>query len=249
MRYVRRERSNSNSLNYDTSISDLMSALVLIFILLLSTQLLELKKQSSIAEDIVKTRIKILAALQEEFPADQLKAWGAEIDPKELSVRFKGEETSFLPESDILRPQFKQTLDDFFPRFINVLTREEFKNEIDEIRIEGHTANPNDKFSEKTGYFDSIRLSQRRANNVLYYVTEKLFLANQEIAGLPKNAQKTELSWVQKHISASGFGFARPYPNEENPDWISSRRVEFKVRVKSEEALENILSITEGNTK
>jgi len=249
MKSVQRKNSE-NQLNYDLSVSDLMSALVLIFILLLSTQLLELKRQSSIAIEFSKTRMELLEALKKEFPKSELESWGAEIDPKELSIRFKGEETIFLPESDILRDQFKKTLDDFFPRYIAVLMRPEFINEIDEIRIEGHTANPDNKFSEKKGYSDSIRLSQSRANNVLFYIMNRLYEEDEQKRNtIAIKESKRKINWVQKHISASGFAFAKPYPNEINPDWNSSRRVEFKIRTNTEKALQLIIEAAEGPAK
>jgi len=245
----RQVNNNDSSINFDLSVSDLMSALVLIFILLLSTQLLELKRQSSIAVEFSKTRNELLEALKLEFPRAELESWGAEIDPKELSIRFKGEDTIFLPESDILREQFKLNLDNFFPRYIAILMKPEFINEIDEIRIEGHTANPENKFSERKGYSDSIKLSQSRANNVLFYVMNRLYENNEVNMNEIKIIESKKLNWVQKHISASGFAFARPYPNDKNPDWSSSRRVEFKIKTNTEKTLQLILEAGEGSEK
>jgi len=245
MRFYIKDR-NTENLTYDLSISDLMSALVLIFILLLSIQFLELKKQSSLASEYKDKREALVNALRLEFKDDFIK-WKAEFDEKSLMIRFP-EEVAFLPNSAELRPNFKLILDDFFPRYISVLTRPEYINEIDEIRIEGHTANPQNKYDNWSGYAESINTAQNRANNVLFYVLEP-FQA--------KHGDNSEImNWLRRHIAASGFAFAKPVlinPNayplyaESNINWEKSRRVEFIIKTKYEEVIEKMIEVSRGN--
>jgi hypothetical protein len=89
-----------------------MAALVLIFILLLSTQFLELKKQSSLASEYRDKKQAIVKALREEF-RDDFERWNAEFDEQTLMIRFP-QDVAFMPNSAELRPRFRAILNDFF---------------------------------------------------------------------------------------------------------------------------------------
>jgi outer membrane protein OmpA-like peptidoglycan-associated protein len=238
-----RKRNDSETANFDLSISDLMSALVLIFILLLSTQLLEVKKQSNIAKQTKENQEKLYQELISTFQLD-LERWNAEIDEKTLVVRFRdedkvGSKTGFDPESAILKERFKNILDEFFPRYVKILMKPEYINNIDEVRIEGHTANPEGKYSTSKGYSDSIWLSQERANNVLFYILQSNMLT--EVQG-----SATTIEWVRTHIAASGFAYAKPIMmdlEKKIPDWNQSRRVEFRIRTKYEDVIQQMIDI------
>ena len=84
--------------------------------------------------DQIKTQLYI--DLQEEFKED-LKVWRATIDST-LCIRFQEPAMLFDNNKAVLKPLFKEILDDFFPRYIKVLNRPEYKENIVEIRIEGH---------------------------------------------------------------------------------------------------------------
>ncbi len=239
----RKSRRELEPVNFDLSISDLMAALVMIFILTLSVMFIKLKeqtevvvKQSQVAAEFREKQMALVAALREEFK-DDLEDWGAEIDDKTLVIRFKeedrdGNKISFEPDSAIVGTTFQDTLNDFFPRYISVLIKEEFRNDIEEIRIEGHTANPDGRYSNPKGYSNSIRLSQNRANNVLFHVVETSLRASDPI------------EWVRTHIAASGFAYAKPLLNSDGKaDWTRSRRVEFRIRTNYEEVIDELVTI------
>lgn len=237
------KRNNFEAANFDLSVSDLMSALVLIFILLLSTQLLEVKKQSNIAKQTKENQERLYQELILTFQND-LERWNAEIEEKTLVVRFRdedkvGSKTGFDPESAVLKERFKKILDEFFPRYINILMKPEYIDNIDEIRIEGHTANPDGKYSTSKGYSDSIWLSQERANNVLFYILQSNMLTD-----IQESSKVIE--WVRTHIAASGFAYAKPILKdsaEKIPDWNQSRRVEFRIRTKYEDVIQQMIDI------
>ncbi len=238
-------KRDSEPANFDLSISDLMAALVMIFILLLSTQFLEIKKQSNIASEYREKQQALIAALKDEFK-DDLTQWSAEIDEKTLVIRFRnedpnGDQIGFDPESSALKQRFKGILDEFFPRYISVLTRPDFIESIEEVRIEGHTANPGDRFSTRKGYSDSITLSQERANTVLFFVLN-------EYEGVRSDSLDT-LDWVRKHIAASGFAFAKPVIENAVVDWDQSRRVEFKIRTNYEEVIQRLIEVSSGGSE
>jgi outer membrane protein OmpA-like peptidoglycan-associated protein len=235
------KRSEDDSVSFDLTISDLMAALVLIFILILSTQFLEIKKQSTLASEFREKQQALILALKEEFK-DDLAQWSAEIDEKTLVIRFRnedpnGEKIGFDPDSSVLKVRFKQILDVFFPRYINVLMRDEFKDSIDEIRIEGHTANRDEKYSNPQGYADSIRQSQERANNVLFHV----------LGGMDQSVSNNDtVNWVRGHLAASGYAFSKPVKQNEIPDWDQSRRVEFRIRTNYEELIQRLIEVSSG---
>lgn len=78
----------------------------------------------------------IYKSLMEAFHYDELQAWGATIDPKTLSITFQN-----VPMFDegqyVLKPSYRNKLDDFFPRYIEAIGK--YRDSIEEIRIEGHT--------------------------------------------------------------------------------------------------------------
>ncbi|MEN8217007.1 MAG: hypothetical protein ABFS56_11685 [Pseudomonadota bacterium] len=82
------------------------------------------------------SRLQLNHDLTQEFDSD-LKHWNA-IILKDNTVRFKAPKVLFESGKSKLRHKFKTILDDFFPRYVNILQR--YRNDIEAIRIEGHTS-------------------------------------------------------------------------------------------------------------
>jgi outer membrane protein OmpA-like peptidoglycan-associated protein len=155
--------------------------------------------------------------LQDEFK-DDLKTWSATIDST-LCVRFQEPSMLFDNNEATLKKKFKEILDDFFPRYIAVLSRDQYKNNIEEIRIEGHT----DSNGE---YFYNMELSQNRTRAVLQYC---MGVMNPE-----------DIDWARSLITANGLSSSHPIIIEGVEDKDLSRRVEFRVRTNAEKQLEDI---------
>ena len=81
----------------------------------------------------------IVKRLKEEFEED-LKRWNAYIDEPTITIAFKEPDVLFEKGEYALKPQFKEILNDFFPRYVDVLNSDDFKDNIKSIRIEGHTS-------------------------------------------------------------------------------------------------------------
>jgi len=211
--------------SFDLSISDLMASFLMIFILLLASTLLNLRKEydakSKIAENYEKLQNSIYQDLMEEFRKD-LKAWDAEIIRDSLVVRFKEPDVLFEPEQAVLRVKFQEILSDFFPRYLKIMLKPEFQSNIEEIRIEGHTA----KY-DLHSYLSHIDLSQKRTNSVLSYIIT-----------LP-SIEPESIEWAKKRIVASGFADSRPV--EGDPDGRASRRVEFRIRTNAEDKIKELI--------
>ncbi len=208
------------------SIGDLMAALLLIFVLLLASTLLKLQDEfenkSQVAERYTAIKENLYKELMIEFK-DDLAKWNAEIDAEKLVVRFKEPDMLFETAEYELKDVFETILKDFFPRYINVLIRPEFKENIEEIRIEGHTDNVGD-------YYTNMELSQDRTRSVLSFVLDSIQLDAQ-----------TQL-WVKENLTANGLSYSKPIAdNNDSSGRRLNRRVEFRIRTNAEKQIDEIL--------
>ena len=223
---------------YWISISDLMAGLMAIFLFIAISYMLNIKQildeVQGVATSYDSVRVKIYEALQQEF-RDDLARWGAELDPS-LVVRFNEPEVLFEQSSDALQPKFREILDDFFPRYVAILTREEFRDEVAEVRIEGHTSS---EWRTETGqlqaYLNNMGLSQARTSNVLSYV-------------LQQERVRSESDWVRSKVISIGFSSSQPRLLDDGSENLDgSRRVDFQVMTKAQERLEEIMRKGEGS--
>ncbi|MDE0481806.1 MAG: OmpA family protein [Candidatus Poribacteria bacterium] len=224
---------------FTLSLGDLMAGLLLIFVLLLSFVMLDLmekeerdseinKRLLEIFTDYVKLREELYKDLENEFEKD-LQKWNAVLDREKLSVRFKEPKVLFKQGEAEVQFAFKEILDDFFPRYIRILKRPEYVNDIAEIRIEGHTSSEwSGIVSQQDAYILNMELSQDRTRSVLQYVLH-----------IPEIG--TNRDWIQQLLTANGLSSSKLI---DNPDGTQnreeSRRVEFRVRTNAEKQLEKI---------
>ncbi|MBQ7878595.1 MAG: OmpA family protein [Bacteroidaceae bacterium] len=206
---------------FSQSTGDLMAGLLFIFILLLMGALLQVQEKAEQDEELVRQydqiKTQLYIDLQEEFKED-LKVWRASIDST-LCVRFQEPSMLFDYDKADLKPKFKEILDDFFPRYIAVLSREKYKDRIVEIRIEGHT-------DSKGEYFYNMALSQNRTRTVLQYCFNLM--------------TEEQSAWLKGLITANGLSSSQPILVNGAEDFELSRRVEFRVRTNAEKQLEEI---------
>lgn len=210
------------------SIGDLMAALLLIFILLLASTLLrlqdEFENKTQVAERYTAIKENIYDELMLEF-GDDLEKWNAYIDPEELIFRFKEPDVLFETNQYRIKPEFEVILADFFPRYVDVLSKAEFKENIEEIRIEGHT-------DARGSYYHNMELSQHRTRTVLNFVLESTL------------DQDFDRTWIQENLTANGLSFSKPIAdNETELGRNLNRRVEFRIRTNAEKQIDEILKI------
>ncbi len=211
------------------TVSDLMSALMVIFLFIAITYI----RPVTIQRDTVKALVvawkegerKLYEALFEEFK-DDLPKWNAELDP-DLIIRFKAPDVLFSTGQSILRPQFQETLRKFLPRYVAIL--EKFRDKIEEVRIEGHTSSDWGGMSGDYAYAENMRLSQDRTRAVLQFTLQ-----------LPEVGQHKE--WLRGFITAVGRSSSKlKLTPEGREDPEQSRRVEFRVVTKSKEQIVRVL--------
>jgi outer membrane protein OmpA-like peptidoglycan-associated protein len=221
MKRTKREHHSKEENAFSLSTGDLMAGLLFIFILLLMGALLQVQEKAEQDEEIVRRydqiKTHLYIDLQEEFK-DDLKVWRATIDST-LGVRFQEPSMLFDEAKSELKPRFKEILDDFFPRYIDVISRPQYKDNIEEIRIEGHT-------NSNGGYFSNMELSQDRTRTVLQYCL-----------GLMPDEQE---EWLRGLITANGLSSSHLIIKDGVEDKDLSRRVEFRVRTNAEKQLEDI---------
>ena len=211
-------RTEKDSEGHWLSVSDLMAGLMMIFLFIAILYMREVQKVIVIADE---THSRIYIALQEEFKND-LAAWNAEIVRETMTVRFKEPDVLFDRGGAKLKPVFEQILSDFFPRYVRVL--EQFSQDIDEIRIEGHTSSEWQGVADReAAYFQNMELSQNRTRNVLEYCLS---------SSLVNNA-----AWVRAKIAAVGLSSTKAIIENGAENEQKSRRVEFRVKTNFEQQI------------
>ena len=230
-------RKEKDGHNIWSSVSDLMSGLMIVFlftsVIFMSKVIDEntnIKRQQETVENIVTTyeesKENIYEDLYNEFEAD-MNSWHMEID-EDGTIRFKEPEVFFLSGESQLQNQFKDILNSFFPRYIDVIYAN-YKDKVTEIRIEGHTSSEwEDGVDTKTSYFKNMELSQDRTRNVLEYVMNMESLSKYE-------------DWLIDNITANGMSYSQRIYKNNVEDKEASRRVEFRVITNSEETIDEII--------
>lgn len=228
-KHIEYESKEENA--FALSTGDLMAGLLFIFILLLMGTLLQVQEKAEQDEAIVnrydRTKTQLYIDLQDEFK-DDLATWRASIDST-LCIRFQEPSMLFDEGEAILKPNFQEILNDFFPRYIAVLSRPEYRDNIEEIRIEGHT-------NSNGGYYSNMELSQDRTRAVLQYCFSLM--------------SDKQIIWLKRLVTANGLSSSQLILNKNGEeDKNLSRRVEFRVRTNAEKQLEDIANKRRMNKK
>lgn len=191
------------------SISDVMAGLMVIFLFIAISYMLNVRLKAdeiivykNEVEKLLDAYKNLQAALYKELRAEfegsppkktQFRTvWRGHLDMETLSIGFK---KPFTQGDATVPSAFKNVLRDFFPRYVAILTKSEYRDGVAEIRIEGHTSS--EWFSQVTGdesYINNMELSQNRARNVLNYVLQMAH---------PKVSQNRE--WLKKKLTANGL--------------------------------------------
>lgn len=220
-------------------LSDLMSGLMMVFMLVAIVFMIQVQRQAKKVEaqaTVVKNiainysdlREQIYQDLYSEFKND-FRAWDAILN-RQLAIRFAEPSIQFDSESAIIKPQFAAILNSFFPRYVAILDSPKYRNEIEEIRIEGHTSSIWEGLIPEEAYYRNMELSQDRARAVLEYVF-----------GIPQ--ARGHLAWLVPITTADGLSSShRIFFTNGREDLSASQRVEFRVRTKAEDRLESILT-------
>lgn len=198
-----------------SSLTDLMTSLAIIFILLLVIFLKQASDQSK------RAKMAVRAELVELLKDKNLEMVQNLSDPLTISVQLGEDILNFAVGSHTLSAKGQKFVQNFFRPFAVKICQSDLRNQIDSIVIEGHT----DKSGENRpgGVQRNIALSQRRSFTVL---SEGL----ESVASGP-----TIYECLLKLASATGQGSRSPVLTDGTYDSDKSRRVEIKIRVRSAE--------------
>lgn len=255
----RRQRADEEEHSYWMSYSDMMAALLLVFVLIITVNMLQSKadyekkeaelqesqKQLDKSRKIVDEQKKTMDSQQEQIDRiigvrDDLKnVLEQEFSNSDLNVRVDKKTGAVSLDSNVffdvnkydLKPEGKAVLKKFLPKYVNILLRDRFKEYIAEIIIEGHT-------DTNGSYLYNLKLSQERALSVASFcLKDNNYIFSKK--------QTTEL---RKILTANGRSFSEPVYNKNGRgiDMSASRRVEFKFRLKTEYMEKEVKKIREN---
>lgn len=214
------------------AVSDLMSGLMMLFLLIAVMYLVIVERKNDEIERVVvlyeDLREELYADLLREFGND-LPLWGAELD-KDLKLRFTNTDILFEEGESALKPEFASILSDFFPRYMSILSSAQYRDEIREVRIEGHTSSSWSLARDSDdAYMLNMGLSQERTRTTLGYILDLAAVAH-------------EKSWLRERLTANGLSSSQLIVGEGGEeDAQRSRRVEFVVITDAETRLSTIL--------
>lgn len=220
------------------SVSDLMTGLMVIFLFIAVAYMIQVKENQNVLTDYVETKTKLHDKLVSEFKDDS-KKWEMSIG-KDLSMKFNNPTVLFAQGSAKLTPGFKEILNQFIPKYLDILLKDSLRSHIQEIRIEGHTDNvPYPQYHPQPFIANAI-LSQQRALAVLMYITP--FFEKYPV---------DERRLLEYWFTANGLSYGKALNKEGDYALVSqkdkvidkekSRRVEFRIITTGDEVLENFV--------
>jgi len=163
---VETEESGGDESGIWLSIGDLMSGLLLIFVLLFVAAVIQLQ---TYIEQAQERRIMIIMALQEQLSERDIKA---ELDAETGDISIM-DSVLFDEGEAVLKTKGREFLDVFIPVYSQVIfSSPDIEEEVVRVIVEGHTS------SAGTDSFN-MKLSLDRANSVAGYIISDLEFPNQ----------------------------------------------------------------------
>ncbi|TFJ94354.1 OmpA family protein [Lentibacillus salicampi] len=224
-KYQRLFKKEDEESHFWPSFTDLLTIILLCFILIFIAMMiiksLQIEEMKRTIDQIMGIRSELVSDLQEEFSNSTM---GIEVD-KETGAMIFNTEILFEYDESKLKPESFQFLDEFVPKYLDILLQNGYEDYIAEIIIEGHT-------DRDGSYLYNLELSQERAHSVAAYILSDDFPYKHIQQHLEKKLTVNGRSYTDFRTDESG-----------NYSAEASRRVEFKFRLKDEEILEKTREI------
>lgn len=216
-KYKRLFKRENDEAHFWPSFTDLLTTIllcfILIFIVMMVIKSFQIEEMKRTVDQILGVRVNLVNDLKKEFSGS-----GIMVDEKTGAIIF---DTDILFEFDQaqLKQESYQFLDEFVPKYLDVLLGSGYEEYIAEIIIEGHT-------DRSGGYLYNLELAQNRALSVASYILSEDFPYKNIQEHLQEKLTVNSKSYTDFRTDESG-----EYSAED------SRRVEFKFRLKDEEIL------------
>ncbi|MDO4741190.1 MAG: OmpA family protein, partial [Eubacteriales bacterium] len=184
-----------------------------------------LDSQQAQLDELVGVRKRIITSLADELAAADISAT---VDPATGAITLDSS-ILFTRSEYTLSEAGKKMIDEFLPVYLNVLLSDEYRGNIAEIIIEGHT-------DSVGSYMSNLELSQNRALAVARYVL------SDEYDSITPETKK----YLRQIITANGRSWSNLIYDENGvEDADASRRVEFKFRLQDEQMIEQMAQLLE----
>ncbi len=229
------------------SFSDIMTVLMVIFLFISISYMLQVQKRQAqrdeIFEEFKATKEELYNELDSVFKEDFQK-WSVKLD-KDLSIKFTNPDVLFQSGKTNIRPYFATILEEFLPRYFNIILQDKYSDKIAEIRIEGHTDKVSAPQYDKDPYIANTLLSQKRSAEVIKYLRKMDYFK-----GLPIDKTKS----IEFLLTANGLSYGRTVDDNGELTIITSkpinneksRRVEFRIITTSNKLIEKVLKELEN---
>jgi len=208
------EHDNSDHLS--SSLTDLMTSLMVIFILLLLVFVSHTATKDAALTDV------LLKQLQQDLAPQGFNEDSIHPDPRDrnaILVIVPGKLMNFKLQESNLQDEGKQFLRVYIPKFANVLCSNQFRSSIDSIVVEGHTDKQRFGKTPEESQKNNLKLSQGRSMAVVEEALNDL------------NGVEPDRTCFLEKLSATGRGEQEPEKTDDE-----SRRVIFRIRVRAKEA-------------
>lgn len=222
--FRKNKESADEETNFWISYADIMAALLLMFILLLTVVIFDYQetlaeKQNEI-DALLGVREEIISALQTKFSDTDLSL---EIDEQTGAIILPGG-VFFDTDSTEITNKGIEFLESFIPQYVSILLGPNFKDYVAQIIIEGHT-------DDVGSYMYNLELSQNRAFGVVKQIYKEDF---------------TDFKYketLRDYLTANGRSYSQPIKEDGKINREKSRRVEFKFRLKDTEMINDVKNI------
>lgn len=219
------------------SLSDMMTWLMLIFLLISILTISEIQKKeenknrilieySNVKEDIYKDLKKAFEEKNEKWDM---------IVSDDLTIKFNNNELLFEANKSEIRKKFQDILDEFIPKYFEIINDKKYSWKIKEIYIEWHASG-----RWCIDYLTCLDISQERANSVLKYIFNSEYFKNLSESDKKKLEFMLTSSWFSSWRNLDKNWDSSFYSWLERDD-DKSRRVEFRILTNSDELIENII--------
>jgi outer membrane protein OmpA-like peptidoglycan-associated protein len=233
-----KESSDNNWISF----SDIMTVLMIIFLFISISYMMQVKKEQAqrdeIFEEFKATKEELYNELNTVFKNDFQK-WDVQLD-KDLSIKFTNPDVLFQSGRTNIRPYFSKILSEFLPKYFDIILQEKYNDKISEIRVEGHTDNVPAPQYDKDPYIANTLLSQERSAEVIKHFREMEYF---------KNLSNKQITLIEYLLTANGLSYGRTVDNNGDLTINSnqpinnqkSRRVEFRIITTSDKLIDKVL--------